>query len=374
MRNLGLDILRAVAVFLVLGRHLEPALLSNQFLQVWQVGGWIGVDLFFVLSGFLVSSLLFREYKRKGNVDLKTFLIRRAFKIYPAFWVLILFTMCLKGLPIWNRQVIAELLFVQNYFPRLWNHTWSLAVEEHFYIAIAVLFGAWSYYKPHHNFAAIPKMFIITAIVCLCFRIANLYIYDEYSNLTHMFATHLRIDSLAFGVLLSYYYHFEHLEQRIRFIPSWALLTAGILLLSPAFVFPSETTWWIPVFGLILFYVGSGLILLAALRLKSSLSPGLQWIGILGAASYSIYLWHMPTNRYGWRLFGILTGVTENVWVYLIVYIGGSLIVGLVMSRLVEFPVLLIRDRYFPSLGALKPLIDQPDTVGATAVPVDSTT
>lgn len=83
MRNTGLDLLRLVAILLVLGRHLLPGYENNTFLSIWRTGGWVGVDLFFVLSGFLVSGLLFEEYKKRGSLDLKRFLIRRGFKIYP---------------------------------------------------------------------------------------------------------------------------------------------------------------------------------------------------------------------------------------------------------------------------------------------------
>lgn len=114
------------------------------FLTAMHTGGWIGVDLFFVLSGFLISGLLFREHRKTGGVRIGRFLARRGFKIYPAFYVMILFTLAVgslfdQRLPL--RDVLAELSFTQNYFGGLWDHTWSLAVEEHFYIGIAALFA-----------------------------------------------------------------------------------------------------------------------------------------------------------------------------------------------------------------------------------------
>ena len=88
-RSAALDTLRGIAVLLVLCRHmpLSPKL-PEWFLaplQVLQRGGWAGVDLFFVLSGFLVSSILFREWQRSAKLHAGRFLVRRAFKIYPAF-------------------------------------------------------------------------------------------------------------------------------------------------------------------------------------------------------------------------------------------------------------------------------------------------
>ncbi|MGV3632340.1 MAG: acyltransferase family protein [Bacteroidota bacterium] len=80
MRNPGLDVLRAIAVILVLARHSNLNFWLTKF-------GWLGVDLFFVLSGFLVAGLLFAEYKKHGAIDLKRFLVKRAFKILPPFYV-----------------------------------------------------------------------------------------------------------------------------------------------------------------------------------------------------------------------------------------------------------------------------------------------
>src|SRR6188474_3449733 len=121
-----LDFLRGIAIVLVLMRH--------QYLSGFTTTmGWVGVDLFFVLSGFLVSGLLFREYLREGTVHVTRFLIRRGLKIYPAFYVFLLlsvwFGVTVRQAQIPPRLLVGEILFLQNYVGRLWPHTWSLAVE-----------------------------------------------------------------------------------------------------------------------------------------------------------------------------------------------------------------------------------------------------
>src|SRR5262245_50090618 len=93
-----LDILRSFAIFLVLLRHLPevPDGLGTHWSAAYSISnsvGWIGVDLFFVLSGFLISGLLFREYNLTGKVDLLRFYIRRGYKIYPGFYILFLTTL-----------------------------------------------------------------------------------------------------------------------------------------------------------------------------------------------------------------------------------------------------------------------------------------
>jgi peptidoglycan/LPS O-acetylase OafA/YrhL len=101
-RSQPLDVLRLVAALLVLGNHMQappssvgPA--TWALAQAWIRGGWVGVDLFFVLNGFLVSGLLFQEHQRCGAVSPKLFFIRRGFKIYPAFWALIAFSVLACG-------------------------------------------------------------------------------------------------------------------------------------------------------------------------------------------------------------------------------------------------------------------------------------
>ena len=127
-RLVQLDVLRTLAVVLVLGRHLPPfeqvlpEPLRN-FAFYWIQFGWIGVDLFFVLSGFLISGLLFREYQRYGSINYRNFLIRRAFKIYPSFYLFLAGVVYVQiSNHNWNGrkalfQLLRELFFVQNYAP-----------------------------------------------------------------------------------------------------------------------------------------------------------------------------------------------------------------------------------------------------------------
>ncbi len=351
MRNLGLDILRTLAVVLVLGAHLELPADANGFLRAWKHGGWVGVDLFFVLSGFLVSGLLFKEHQRTGEVRVTRFLIRRGFKIYPAFWVMLAATIALKLIghkPIPVQGLLGELLFLQNYLGGLWNHTWSLAVEEHFYFGIGILFGLMLATRPGRGFGFVPKLFLVLACLCQALRVANLWLFPEYTHQLWLFATHLRIDGLFFGVLLSYLHSHANLEARLRGVPSWLLTLTGALLLAPAFVFPLEEYRWIPIFGVTLFYLGSGCLVLAAVRLKTSSNRGLWLLGLLGGTSYSIYLWHMPVNQWGTRLVAEGLGLT-SFGMYLFTYVVGALAFGFVMSKLVEWPALHLRDRWFPS-------------------------
>src|SRR5687767_1067051 len=194
-----LDILRVVAVLLVMVRHLAPPApdMPSWLLTVTSMlirGGWIGVDLFFVLSGFLVSGLLFKEYQRTGMVDIGRFLIRRGFKIYPPFYVLLLVLVVVGWDVLTWRRILIDVFFVQNYFsPSVTWATWSLAIEEHFYLMLACL--TWCLVRWRSQpFRCIPVIWITVAVSCLAARMSLMD--RPFDTSTHLLPTHLRIDAL----------------------------------------------------------------------------------------------------------------------------------------------------------------------------------
>ncbi len=347
-RMAALDTLRGVAVLLVLARHMAvPAALPAWLdvpLHALQRGGWVGVDLFFVLSGFLVSGLLFREWTRHGELRAGRFLIRRGFKIYPAFYVM--FAVVL----LWSARggrwpgigfVASEALFVQNYGPALFPHTWSLAVEEHFYLALPLLL--WLVRgKKDRPFAALPRVFAIIAIACLALRIVGAW-GQTHATRASFAPTHLRCDSLLMGVLISWLVHF-HGEKIARFVQRWRwwMLAAAVPLAAPAFVFDLATTSFLFTFGFTALYVAAGLILLFAVH-----HPGrrgaLAWVGFY---SYSIYLWHIPVERI---FLPMLLPAGFPPLLGAVAYFAASIAAGVLAAWIVELPFLRLRDRFFPS-------------------------
>lgn len=355
-RSVALDFLRSIAIFLVIGRHMlvcpksvSPVL--HEITVYLSRGGWIGVDLFFVLSGFLVSGILFREEQAHGSIDIKRFFIRRGLKIYPAFWFFLLFSLYWKSAG--NLQaVFGEILFLQNYLGGLWIHTWSLAVEEHFYIFLGLLLVVLLRRKnAKKSFAEIPVVFALIVCVCLFFR-AELMLTEPFGFRTHMFATHLRLDSLMFGVLLSWMWHYGNLAAIMSEKPAQiGYAVVGVLLLVPAFFYEQKLVPWIPVFGVMLFYIGSGALMLGLLKSKLMEQSGPRSIARVGVYSYSIYLWHEPVNEWVKLLLGIGEGVAYNWYLYVVLYVTGALVIGYAAAKLIEYPVIKLRDRLFPSLS-----------------------
>jgi peptidoglycan/LPS O-acetylase OafA/YrhL len=307
----------------------------------------VGVDLFFVLSGFLVSGLLFAEYQSRGTFAIRRFYVRRWWKIYPPLAYLVLLSgavsVALGDTGVSGRMLV-EMLFMQNYLPRMWGHTWSLAVEEHFYLLLPVTLRLIT--RHPRGVALVPHVASAIAIVSLALRLLNWSLRDEFSALTHIFPTHLRMDSLWFGVALSYVYHF-HPAAIARLAPwrRWLLL-GGAMLFLPAFVWDYQDTPALYTIGLTALQFAAGALVLGALL--SHWSPCLAPLAWVGASSYSIYLWHMPVIHWGLPLLGSW----DTYGLRLVTAVVGSVAVGIAMGRLVERPTLRLRDALWPPLAS----------------------
>jgi len=377
-RLVGLDVLRVFAVVLVMGRHMSdppPSWPSGvrTFLALWQLGGWVGVDLFFVLSGFLVSGLLFAEFKAHGRISPLRFYARRAWKIYPPYFVMLAVSVALilaQGGKFERIQLVAEVLFFQNYQLGLWNHTWSLAVEEHFYLLLPIVFVVVAYATARRTRSLRPIL-LVGAAVAVCSLVLRLDAANrvrEFSPHTHVFATHLRLDSLFFGVMLSYAYN-VHRDRFVRVLGPWRvpLMLGGLLLLAPAFLLRLETSPLLYTVGFTVLYLASGMLMMGALLCDGRKSRVLGAVAAAGASSYSIYLWHMPWLAFGVPWLERLAGGPLPYGVGIGLYLAGSIAVGMVMARLVEVPALRLRDRHFPSLAPARSNERAPRTIETLA-------
>lgn len=374
-----LDLLRGVAILLVLGSHMYRLAGSSNLplpLRIWQQCGWCGVDLFFVLSGFLVSGLLFSEYQRHGTLRVGRFLIRRGLKIYPSFYVFMSVTVLGLVLPAiaphtFSRiGLLRELLFIQNYGTRIWPHTWSLAVEEHFYLSVALLLWlcARRANRGDDPFRRVVPSCLAVMVVCLLLRVWALY--PSFTPTRHAQATHLRADALAFGLLLSYAYN-VHGDALAAWVRRWRQpmavfsavaigTTAVVPLYSPLMQIPGLT--WL--------YLGCGGVLLLTVYFYPSGNARVARLfgplAAVGRNSYSIYLWHIPMSEWLHPVTSRLSG-PYAIWAGLAIFCGGAIAVGVGMAALVEFPVLRVRDRLFPSLGSAVRLPAVADTASPGA-------
>lgn len=365
----GLDVLRGIAILMVVVHH---TIFGYAFPSLGPIAsrmtcfGWTGVDLFFVLSGFLVGSLLMREIRETGDVQIQRFYGRRALKIWPAYFVFIGFV----GAKILKHGAQSEvdltslwpnLVHIQNYFPTKPAHTWSLAVEEHFYLMLPVLCVLLNARggRGHGRMRLLPRLAVFVLLICLALRcITNLD--RSWLPVTHLFPTHLRMDSLFVGVAIAYLAHF-----RRGFIDRCGtmrgrLLLVGLVMIGPMLFLPQDHPFTFTI-GYTLLAVGYGLVVLSVVSKPEGDVPEpsnwKNWIGRplarIGVLSYSIYLWHMDFGLYPaafWAKPLWASVPAEWQWsAYAWVSTFFAVISGIIMAKIVEFPCLRFRERFLPA-------------------------
>jgi peptidoglycan/LPS O-acetylase OafA/YrhL len=195
------------------------------------------------------------------------------------------------------------------------------------------------------SFRWIPIVFIAIAIICLGLRVYRAS--DNYEST--LFPTHLRIDSLFAGVVISYFYHyypgnFAKAARRYR----WWLLPLGVICFIPTFVFQLELTPFIYTYELSVLWLGGGLVLFSLINGTLQAKWPIRLLSFVGSRSYSIYLWHMPLAwALGFQKAHYIRGF--NWYSYATLFLTGSVLLGIFMASVIEYPLLHLRDRLFPS-------------------------
>ncbi|MDU9274213.1 acyltransferase family protein [Staphylococcus pseudintermedius] len=301
----GLDGVRAVAVIAIIIYHLNPQ---------WLSGGFLGVDTFFVISGYLITSLLLTEYHNTGKIELMSFWLRRVKRLIPAvlFLVMGVIVLSLIFMPTEIQKVradsIAAIFYVSNWWYIMQNvdyfeqfavqplkHLWSLAIEEQFYLVFPiVLLSLLSFIR---RLKSIRIIFLILLVISM---IAMMVLYVPNENVARVyFGTDTRIQTLLMGVLLALVWPPFQLKAKVNRQMRTMIDTAGVVGLAILFIcfkFVSET-------NSILYYGGFFLIsTVTLLVIASSVHPsgyfakflGNKVFTFIGSRSYSLYLWHYP--------------------------------------------------------------------------------
>ena len=325
----GLDGLRAFAVIAVLLYHADLA---------WIPGGFLGVEVFFVISGYLITALLLAEWRQRGRIDLKTFWLRRARRLLPALYVLLVATLTfavvflpgeIAGL---RGDVLAALGYVTNWYlifgqesyfeavgrPSLLQHLWSLAVEEQFYLiwppilALGLCIGA----------TRLRRRRVLTVVifgaVASAMAMALLYVPGVDPSRIY-YGTDTRATGLLCGAALAFLWspgdkyrpsearhHRLGLPGRSRFRRRWGW-TAPLLLDIVGFAALGALVWFCVNLGEFQPFLYSGGFALVGIATTATImavvhphsvigsrilgSAPLRWVGV---RSYGIYLWHWP--------------------------------------------------------------------------------
>ena len=306
-----IDGLRAVAVIAVILFHLNAA---------WLPGGFLGVDIFFVISGYLIGGILYRELST-GTFSLKRFYLRRMRRILPAFFAVVVFTLIVgaqlmvPGSDEWNTARSSakwSVFFGGNFFSALntdyfaptvevqpLNHLWSLAVEEQFYfIYPLILWAIMGIIKrilpPASSSLTRCVNVVLIALAIASFALAFLPISLHGTALVPYYLPHLRFGELLIGAILAVAVAQGNLQPSAKtatFVGSLSILVLIACLVLP---FPNTTPWF-PGFAAALPCIASAGIIYAGARpywFASALSH--RAVVFVGKISYSLYLWHWP--------------------------------------------------------------------------------
>lgn len=338
----GLNGLRAVAVFLVIFYHIG-----------WEyVRGSYGVTMFFVISGFLITWLLLKEYDRTGRVCLRDFYRRRALRIFPAFYVYcfgLVAVLLMFDRPVPWAYATSAFFYVSNYYNAIlgdpnngFSHTWSLAIEEQFYLLWPTLFLVLRRRPdrlPWVLVAIIVAVWIYRFVLCFGFHVDQAYLYASFDT---------RFDSLMVGCLLAvilWQRRLDELVNRLTLNPWLPLLTLVLLIL--AIYFPQISGIPVPRYRDVFEFLLTPL--LTAVLMAQLIANHGHWlwswlesrpIRYLGMISYSLYLYQQ-----------IILGPVSNVlhaWprpVAVAGAIGATVLVASGSYFFVERPFLLWKNR-----------------------------
>jgi peptidoglycan/LPS O-acetylase OafA/YrhL len=298
-----LDGLRAFAVSAVIAYHLG---------YQWAGGGFLGVDTFFVLSGFLITSLLLRERAGSGRISLSGFWARRARRLLPAVFLLLIVVVAygstvlnafeldqLRGDAIASLFYVANWHFIatgQNYFnlfltPSPLQHLWSLAIEEQFYLLWPlVVVGVMAIAK-----ASRKAMFVVTIAGIVISAVSMALLYDDANPSRAYYGTEARAHTLLVGCLLALI-----LAKGLEVGPRLrrGLAAAGIVAFGVVLVVFATASASPRLFrgGDLVFSILVAIVIAAAVQPTGALRGflGLAPLRYIGRISYGLYLWHWP--------------------------------------------------------------------------------
>lgn len=298
-----IDGLRAFAILLVISSHAihtgVPPWLKITFAH-WNAGT-VGVRLFFLISGFLITNILNDELRKSGRINFRKFFMRRILRIFPAFYfyLIILGVLSYLGfITIEPFAIIFAFFYIQNFnvfqntdlFPSSWlvNHAWSLSVEEQFYIVFPFLLKKLKIIIQNHLF----KMAIMMILICSFFRMLN-YSLPEISRMTFgVFFMHC--DFLFYGAVLALCIENsrDYLKKKLFPFRHWLLLMASVIL-----IYSSRIEYYsalnILISGNLILFSNFYILLFILLFPNSTLGKALEYkpVKALGKLSYSLYIW-----------------------------------------------------------------------------------
>ncbi len=356
-RQPGLDLLRAVAILWVMLFHGWTEGLGSPWPAVGHLG-WMGVDLFFVLSGYLIGSQLLKSYAQGQIPNLATFYQRRALRILPVYWVVLAVYFCIPGFresagiePAWKFLTFTQNFLIDYRHNQTFSHAWSLCVEEHFYLVFPLLVWALMRRPSWKMTAALVALIVAGGIAARAY--VWLYCRDPALGWAPAqfveqiyYPTYMRLDGLLAGVILAAMRWFRPVWwQRTMDHPCQVLLAGGALTAAAIWLAKERTDFAASVFGFPVLSAGLAIVVAGCVSEHGVLGkvhvPGAQ---LIATVTFSLYLSHKMT----WHVIRTYAPqlVSPGGAQAFVIYASAALAVGGLLFLLVERPFLQLRDRW----------------------------
>jgi peptidoglycan/LPS O-acetylase OafA/YrhL len=340
-----LDGLRGAAILGVMFFHSGTPLMK---------GGFIGVDIFFVLSGFLITTMLIREFDISNSINLKNFYMRRMLRLGPAL-ITLLIVFCLTSFSVLSIEkahsnyIDAMICFAafSNWArafsihpPYLLNHTWSLSIEQQFYIVWPIIFWILlHFFKNRYHLAIVTaSIAFISWLLRICLLMNGATALRLYNGLD------TRADALVIGCILGIVLSSQMITEDLKVIMQRYLMVIAPLAVACLLAYCTIGNWLdrrMYYFGFVIIELLTTTLILDILINPKSIIRRLfamKWLTWIGTISYGLYLWHYP-------IYGTMAALGYNDYIITI----GSFITFLVAALsyyVLERPMLNLKKLY----------------------------
>ena len=357
----GLDHLRTLAITLVLVYHYGRIFPHPEWTNTYSKFGWTGVDLFFVLSGYLIASQLFATVAKGHKISVRDFYVKRFFRIIPAYLLVVILYFSFPFIrerealaPLWKYLSFTQNLRLDLRTQGTFSHAWSLCIEEQFYLFFPIIIVLLGYFKLFKKgYLVIIALFMAGFII----RISNHTHFvqpclgtDDSGIVWHTwiyYPTYCRLDGLLAGVTVAAVFRFfPLLKQRISKYGNALLVLSLLILVAAYIVCLDEESFTASVFGFPLVSIGYGCMVAGAVsessflfRLKSAFTAK------IASLSYALYLVHKFVIHLAQQKLSAWGIDTESNLMFLLCILI-CILAALLVNTVVEKPFLRMRSRY----------------------------
>ena len=356
----GLDHLRTLAITLVFLFHFGRLFPHPEWTNTISKFGWTGVDLFFVLSGYLIASQLFLRIAQGKGISIKSFFLKRFFRIIPAYLVVVGIYFCFPFVhereslaPLWKYLTFTQNLGLDLRTQGTFSHAWSLCIEEQFYLVFPLTLLLLINLKAFKNG-------IWLVILCFIFGFAiryysyQTYVFPNINNenvwalwYKHIYyPTYCRLDGLLIGISIAALLEFKQsVKNKLTKYGNWLLLLSLVILVCAYYLCLDEESIQASVFGFPLVSIGYGFMVLGSISSTSFLyklkSKTTTYIASL---SYAIYLIHKIIIHISQTIFSSLSIEKESNLMFLICILT-TFIGAILINIIIEKPFLKMRNK-----------------------------